>query len=945
VILKIGNKMSTKTSAVSLKKPSSVWSRKVKIDTKPLFKAIGKAATHLATLKFEELGNDAIDAATSLGLDTPMEEVAFALIKSSLLDALLTLTKESIAHLDTSKLSDQLSIAVESLLTAATISFDKNFFQKPSAQPFILGIVTAYEQWLCDSGVAPRSANSIANRLPAYFTYALSAEWRRNAIVYKPLLEQRESPFAVAENSFLGWRHYFGFLRKRISENVFDEAFSLDQIYVPLIGYYLEKQDRDVGHKHIFRSKDSRVCVDLESEIKRWIRTGDKSDALRVLSGGPGSGKSSFTRILCCRLAEAGLAKPIYIPLHLIDPTRDVATEVERFIRDEGLLGFNPLDPERKEDSLLLVFDGLDELASMGKVAAQVARDFIQAVEKMIGRRNLGEFPISVIISGRELVIQENETEFRRPRQVLTILPYLVQDDRSSYSDPQGLLGRDLRTVWWSKFGQLTGSDFSDVPLALKVREIDDITAQPLLNYLVALSYRRGRLQFTHGLNLNSVYADLVAAVYERGYEKSKTYGPISHISQRDFARVLEEIGLAAWHSSDGRSSSVKDILHHCQQSGLQSLFKSFTEGAEAGVTKLLAAFFFRRSSEAVGDDATFVFTHKSFGEYLTAIRIIRGVERIVVGRLRRKEDPDDGFDISEALTHWARLTGPAPLTEYIQIFLQREIAQKDNEYLLDLKEVFSELSSVLIDSGIPMERLGGVSFAVAKRQEINAGVSMLIVLNAVAKALQSTIALKFATSTSFGTFLRRILPQRSGPNSPLLFSALSYFDFSGQCLDMMEFYDADLSHTKWGGSRVHFANFAGANLYMADFTSCNLGWSRFDGAEINHTNFSGAVLEHSRFGHELGIHTRIEHSIFIGANLKNSTFVGCVLDDCKFENAKISKSTIHRAQIKTPCDMRGVLVGESERGIILWLDRGNKSGQIKGAPIFSSDSLADLEG
>lgn len=935
--------MPSKTSVISLKKPSSIWSRKVKFDAKPLFKAIGKAATHLATLKVEELGNDALDAVTSLGLDTPLEEVAFTLIRASLLEALLTLTKESLAHLDATKLSTQLSREVEFHLSLTALSFDSKFFQRPGSQPFIFEVVIAYGQWLCDAGVAPHSANSIAARLPAYFTYAISAEWRRNAAVYKRLLEQQDSPFVNAEKELLGWRHYFGFLRKRVSENVFDEAFSLDQIYVPLIGYYIEKQDRSIGHKNLFGPIENKVCVDLESEIKRWIEKGDKTDALRVLSGGPGSGKSSFTRILCCRLAEAGLAKPIYIPLHLIDPTRDIATEVDRFVRDEGLLGFNPLDPERKESSLLLVFDGLDELASMGKVAAQVARDFIQAVEKMLGRRNLGEYPIFVIISGRELVIQENETEFRRPRQVLTILPYLVQDDRGSYSDPSGLLGRDLRTVWWKTFGELTGSDFRDVPESLKVREIDDITAQPLLNYLVALSYRRGRLEFTHRLNLNSVYEDLVVAVYERGYEKSKTYGPISHISQRDFARVLEEIGLAAWHSSDGRSSSVKDILHHCQQSGLQSLFKSFTEGAEAGVTKLLAAFFFRRSGEAVGDDATFVFTHKSFGEYLTATRIIRGVERIVLGRIRRKADPDDGFDVSEALTHWARLTGPAPLTEYIQLFLQREIAQKDEADLIKLKEIFSELSSVVVDSGIPMERLGGLSFSMAKRQEINAGVSMLIVLNAVAKALQSTVNLTFSSSTSFGTFLRRTLPQRSGPKSPLLFSALSYLDFSGQCLDMAEFYNADLSYTKWIGSEVHFANFASANLLNADFTDSKLGWCRFDGATIDGTDFSRASLEYSKFSHELGNVTKLVSALFTSADLRNSSFIRCEFYGCDFEGSKISKSTIHRAQLQSPCKMGGVIVGEWEKGIIQWLERGSRSGHIEGVPAIVSRGNLDV--
>ena len=670
---------------------------------------------------------------------------------------------------------------------------------------------------------------------------------------------------------------------------------------------------------------ERRICVDLRDELISWLRVNDKSDALRVVSGGPGSGKSSFTKIFCCELAEQGLAKPIYIPLHLIDPTRDVSSEVERYVRDEGLIGFNPLDPERGEDGLLLVFDGLDELASMGKVAAQVARDFVQAVEKMIERRNLGAHPIFVLLSGRELIVQENETEFRKPKQVLTILPYYVSGAHAGYVDANKVLEKDLRNEWWANYGALTGKAFSGIPENLKVREIDEITSQPLLNYLVALSYGRGKLDFTRSINLNSVYADLVAAVHERAYEKTRTFRPISHISYRDFVRVLEEVGLAAWHGSDGRSTSVKEIMQHCHESGLEALLKTFTEGAEAGVTKLLAAFFFRRNGEAVGEDAAFVFTHKSFGEYLTAARLVRGLERIVSERVRRRDNMDEGFDVVEALVFWLKIAGPAPMTEYLKNFVQREISRRPDEVLSLWQDVLSELATVAIDRMMPVERLGGMAFSSAVRYDINASVALIISLNSCSLAIRRVAKIKFSSVTSFGTFLRRMCPQRSGPQSPLLYTSLSYFDYSMQCLDLADLYRANLEYSNFTGCKAHYANFGMADLTGANCSEAIFSYGFIENAFIGDAIFYGAKFEKMKMPKDL------EGIDFSASHFTDVDFDKGEIKNCNFEGAKFSRAQIYKSVLIENCSFDGALVTRSDTKFIKWFDANKKNGGVSG--------------
>ena len=115
---------------------------------------------------------------------------------------------------------------------------------------------------------------------------------------------------------------------------------------------------------------------------------------------------------------------------------------------------------------------------------------------------------LQVLISGRELSIQENESEFRQPRQILFLLPYFTPEaEAKQYGDPNGLLKHDLRQDWWTTYGSLTGRNYEGLPRQLRRNDLDEVTAQPLLNYLVALSYTRGKLDFSADVNLNRVYA------------------------------------------------------------------------------------------------------------------------------------------------------------------------------------------------------------------------------------------------------------------------------------------------------------------------------------------------------------------------------------------------------------------------------------------------------
>src|SRR6185503_11406520 len=131
---------------------------------------------------------------------------------------------------DAEALVDSLDLSIE----AKDMSVDQKFLDRPGDLAIVDSFKTLLLDWLKRVGVEESAADSIANRLPTYFVYALNQEWRRNSKSYGPLLEALNTPFTNAGDREWAWAQYSALLERRIHEPVFDEPFSLSQIFVPL---------------------------------------------------------------------------------------------------------------------------------------------------------------------------------------------------------------------------------------------------------------------------------------------------------------------------------------------------------------------------------------------------------------------------------------------------------------------------------------------------------------------------------------------------------------------------------------------------------------------------------------------------------------------------------------------------------------------------------------
>jgi len=901
--------MSSNQHGLNVTKPVSLLNRSISFSFKDLFKSATKAVVNGATGNFAKALGDVTDALASVRISQDCGEVAWLLIQRSLSQALHDLLEENepLIYRDADNplviLSrrglppddpDAVTARLDLSLEQSEITIDENFFRSPRALPLLEHFKTPFRQWLELFGLNAAEADSIANRLPSYFVHALNEQWRARPEDYNCLKEAFDTPFTKAGAAEQAWQSYAALLQKQVDEPMFVEAFSLKQVYVPLRAYYFEKtaatdKETRLDPRAAEATDAKRIVIDLQQELDSWLANNDPSDAVRVISGGPGSGKSSFTKMLAAKLAEQNTRRVLFIPLHLLELSDDLEEAVRKFIRYLDPALTNPLAPEENAVPSLIIFDGLDELAMQGKIAAELAQQFVREILRKTDRLNVRPSRLKVLISGRELAIQSNTSDFKRPKQILHVLPYFVSEaSRREYTDAQNLLEQDQRQQWWSNYGKVSGNNYEGLPKELDRDELSEITSQPLLNYLVALSFTRGEVDLATESNLNVIYRDLLKAVYERGWAGGRNLA-LRGIEEDKFVRWLEEIAVAAWHG-DGRTTTLEEIKSHTESGGGADLLNLFEEGADKGITRLLMAFYFRRAGVRESGEKTFEFTHKSFGEYLTAKRIVRLLRDMHEELERHRENVDKGWDEREVLRRWINLCGQSSLDKYIFRFMENEVRSARASDAAHWQRTLCRLIEFELRNGLPMEQVGIQTFKEQTRQARNVEESLIAALSACARVSGKESRIEWPSNFSFAELLSR-LHSHPVEDAVFVYDHFNYLDAAGCELSIRDlyganFYRANLVEANLAGSYLEDANFEGANLRRAHLIRARLEAANLCGTDLTAADLTEADLSDVQVN---------EDTIFAGV------IMGAVVFDSDGMMEVITKSTGVRVQAFLP--------------------------------------------
>lgn len=339
-----------------------------------------------------------------------------------------------------------------------------------------------------------------------------------------------------------------------------DSKVSLAQLYVPLRGYFRKPgyDGQYLDESDLPRHHDVRI---LDETFDDWVTNGAESDWIRLVGGGPGSGKSTTLRRLARAFADRPDYRPLFIPLQYIDFEADLRDAINRHFTQETDSAFTqpPLSRTAAEDGppLILIFDGLDELTAPNEAAREVVGTFANRLNSLVASLKGGtQRVVRVVVSGRMPAFQAAK-RFLTPPAAGSLETYGFLPVHTNEVDPDPLWLVDQRPGWWRQYADAIGEQ-TEVPEALKSGRLQSITHEPLLCYLLALSGYATSHWEEAAENRNRIYQALMNSIYERGWGEGaiKRRGPGSSLTKTDFNLLMETIAVAAWLGGDTRVAS-----------------------------------------------------------------------------------------------------------------------------------------------------------------------------------------------------------------------------------------------------------------------------------------------------------------------------------------------------------------------------------------------------
>lgn len=438
--------------------------RRLSIKPADFLKSVGKAAIKIATGGYADALAELPDVAASLGLKASPQERVGALVLRGLERALASLVAE-MAKESAEIVRDIHAASFLGLSECVAFEIDRNFFENPGAAHIVQHITPDAERWLDTIGVPKADISNLIARLPSIFVRSLHDEWRSSPGYYAEILSVVESPFVNAAIMEQEWARYRAYLISMGEERVFDESFGLRQIYVSPRCYFFDKQDRtNQGQRFTTglhrQAEPLKVLCWAQEEIMSWIAVKDKDFSVRTIAGGPGSGKSSFAKILAADLALKS-KRVLFVPLHLVDLELGISRTLSDYFSQAGHFSKDPL-LEEADEPLVLILDGLDEIQMQGKAAQDSAQGFVNDLIRYVDRKNTVSCRLQCILTGRDLAIQSAEGVLKIEGQVVHIAPYKILDaPKGSFIDNDEIFELDQRDEWWSKYGSLTGLSYN----------------------------------------------------------------------------------------------------------------------------------------------------------------------------------------------------------------------------------------------------------------------------------------------------------------------------------------------------------------------------------------------------------------------------------------------------------------------------------------------------
>jgi uncharacterized protein YjbI with pentapeptide repeats len=698
------------------------------------------------------------------------------------------------------------------------------------------------------------SDDALRARFDSAYDHAMFEVYSRRPDVYQSLGSIFSSTTAQAAERQINWTNY----RSRLIYEfevwpVFGQEatrLSLAQLYVPLRGYW-PKDDSATENQGISGLSRTHEVLMLDNALDKWVRSSSEDDAIRLIGGGPGSGKSTTLRAFARRMANRHDLRPLFIPLQHIDLEGDLREAVNRYFVDRTSGSFTqaPLSRTAVEDGppLLLIFDGLDELARPGEAANEVVNLFSTKLANMISSlRGDGSKSIRVVVSGRMPSFQAARRYISPPKHgCLEVYGFTS----AQYHQEKTLWSLDQRPIWWRQYASLVGAS-PEIPPAFASDQLKGLTHEPLLCYLLVLSGFATANWEQAAENPNRIYKTLVDSIWYRGWGEggAKRQGPGRALSKADFNILMQTIALAAWQGGDTRIATEQAFGNAVKIAQAEVAWDSFKNDNGPDVTNLALNFYLKAAETG---QRGFEFTHKSFGDYLAARAIFDIADDLTV-LIRRKVD--------HAMTDWVTAVGSGTLSKEVLTFLRDEVRLRTADStdpdplkkIIDIKRSFEQFINTILVDGLPAS-VNASSWRMAETRQRNAETMAWAVMNALSLTIahadsdEKLVRVEWPDAqTSLNSLLRRLSANRNRDNPAL--DCFSYIvapeaDLFGLSLMGIDLRGAQMQGTNFAGCHLIGANLKGANLEGCSFQRAMLEDAQLEGASLKRADLADSRI------------------------------------------------------------------------------------------------------
>lgn len=848
-------------------------------DAKKVGVAIGKVVVDVANLQFGEAIKNSLEAVAAYRHpDAPplgAEDGACLLLQRAAVNAVMAAFQRHRDDAPTCVNEEEIATALA--INPPRLNLNADDIAAPESWPARAELQRVFDACLTGCRMKPAARQPFLAAFDEEFPLALRREFLDRPDDYAELVRalQVKTPVDEAAKRGAEWRDYRARLAGAATEPMrsIDKTriprLSLQAMYVPLRAVWEEKTG---GPKHI---------VWLDRALRDWVDAAAPDDWVRVVTGGPGYGKSSVCKILAADLARAG-RRALLIPLGRLDYHGRAEDALRDWCRDK--LGHNPLEPRLLTGApLVLILDGLDELVKVGQIGEQAVGGFITDLTSLVERRNQDGLRVLLLLAGRPGAAAAAERLTRpHPGAWLEAQKFVIEGDSlfGSYGDYDDaeLAKLDQRDEWWRRYGRnglpdtLTGKD----------DRLDDATAQPLLNWLLAqvltLEGEDAAIASVHQL-----YEKLLHHVLARSHRSKGVNEAIDKLDEPTLAALLEEVAAAAWHDGD-RSVRLTTLQQRLTDDAHQAALKQLCEEKQELAIFAVLDSFFCTPRGGMGEARVFEFTHKSFREFLTARRLLREMTAIVDDRNGRKWRDN-------ALEGWFDLCGPTAISRDLLTSLRDAAAAASEENLRAWRDAARELLNHTSHHGFALPTKGDWTTKELDRQARNAEEALLALHSACAMALQQRFPDQSQPrvldwkpgydGVAAGQWVHRIIGCRADRPVAVL------------CLNYCNLYRANLSDANLSDANLFGANLYASNIYGANLCGSNLSNTMIRDANICCANISDANISDANISR-----TNLSGANFHGSNLSGANIRGTNLYRADLSNANLFAADIYRANL-----------------------------------------------